>query len=60
VNNKLESIWKETVMSDLRYYLGISLQRLRKRTKQFCQESLNEDLNSLFPDYEGGMLHTQP
>jgi hypothetical protein len=62
VNNELERIWKETAMSDLRYHLGICLEGLRKRTKQFCQErqSFNEDLNSRFPEYEGGMLHTQP
>jgi hypothetical protein len=33
VNNELKRMWKEEVVADLKYYPGISLERLQKITK---------------------------
>jgi hypothetical protein len=46
----------------LRYYPSIFLQELRKTTKILSQDSwsLGRDLNPGLPEYEAGVLTTQP
>jgi hypothetical protein len=37
--DELGSIWKEMVMACLKYYPGISLEEMRKATKNFSQDN---------------------
>jgi hypothetical protein len=47
---------------NLRYYLGIRFEGLRKTTKNLSQysRSQGEDFNRGLPEYEAGELSTQP
>jgi hypothetical protein len=40
VNSELESVWKEAVMVQSRYYSGIFLEGLRKSTEKLNQGSM--------------------
>lgn len=45
-SDKLEGVWKETVVFKLRYYLSVCLDALRRTTKNFNQDSRNPSLDS--------------
>jgi hypothetical protein len=53
MSDELERIWKEAVVSLLRYYRGILLERLRKITKNLSQDSRcpGRNLNPAPPEY---------
>jgi hypothetical protein len=58
VNKKLERIWKEEAVSNLRYYLGIFLERLRETTRNLSKNSrsLIRDLNQGPSKYDTGVI----
>jgi hypothetical protein len=60
MNNELEKIWKEAVVT-LRYYPGIFLEGLRKATKNLSRDSqsLGLDLNPGPYEHETGFLITR-
>jgi hypothetical protein len=53
VNDKLEWIWKESIVDSCRYNLGIFLEALRKTTET-CQDGwcLGRFSNQQFSEYE--------
>lgn len=44
-SDELEGVWKETVVFKLRYYLSVCLDRPRRTTKYFNQDSRNPSLD---------------
>jgi hypothetical protein len=58
MSDELEMIWKEAVVSLLRYYRRILLERLRKTTKNLCQDSRcpGRNLNPTPPEYDSRVL----
>jgi len=62
MNNGLERIWKDADMSNLRYYPGICLEKLRKATEILSHDSRYPDryLKLGPPVCETGVLTTRP
>jgi hypothetical protein len=58
----MEKMWKERIVPNLRRYLGICLEGLRKTTKSLRQynQSPGTGLNPRTPEWEAGVLTTQP
>jgi hypothetical protein len=58
VNDKVETIWTEEIVANLRHYSGIFLKELRKTTKNLSQDSRSSgrDLNPGPPKYEAGVF----
>jgi hypothetical protein len=60
VNNKLERMWKEAAMPNLKHYPDICLGELRKTMKGFSQNSRSpaRNFNPGPSEYEAGLLTT--
>jgi hypothetical protein len=58
MNDKLEKIWKERAMTDLRYYLSIYLEELMKTMKNLNQDSEypSQDLKQAPPKHKSRVL----
>jgi hypothetical protein len=52
--------WKEPVMANFRYYLGIYLEGQRRKNVSKDSQPPGRYLNSGPPDYEAGMLTSRP
>jgi hypothetical protein len=57
VNDELKRVWKERSWRNLRHYIGIYLERLRRTTRNVSQVSwsLGRDLNLGPPEYDTGV-----
>jgi hypothetical protein len=62
VNSELEIIWKEAVMTNLKYYVRICLTELRKSTAYFSRYSRypGSDLNRILPKYKSEEFPIEP
>jgi hypothetical protein len=58
VNNELERLWKEAVWRNLKSYLGICLEEMKKTVKNLNQDrwSSGQDFNSGHSKYEATMF----